>query len=524
MTCRGWLTSSPGNETDQEYFNQPNNMSATLTYEGSIQTGVKFPVELRTNKVLSYIFEGSIGGYLYVGPKATGSFTLDLQNVVSGDNTIYENFKDSKLSMDILAIDFEAKAKFKKFWGSEKEISYNSAISIIPKADMFLFPKFDNWQVKELRFGDSDSSTGYKTEDCVTATPSVWTCFPVDVGLASYRLNIKDEEQYENTQWAEKSYWQFQAPWMTKDNNALYYRESMFLNGGPHRIYPVFRFMGKEIRASQFYEYEAPGLYLMVGVDTLKFGEAGGTKSFDMKTNAARIETKLDFSHCTNYNFQHVGSQASLTLPPKDGILTGFAPFYLFAYDSQGQSQYKSVRIIRKPSYHIRKFEMIAEASNASGYGGFHIEADANIQLSNSNHENLIYSDTKHEGNTTETININLQLDLSNPDSISINNMSKQRITGGTITYVNEWVGDNVTVTNTCRIVITKPLYCLGSHDDRSYGYFRSGYTKYDSDLNPEDLGVEITSTRVTTSPGNVTKEDYTSNPYFLFKIINPEE
>ena len=80
---------------------------------------------------------------------------LDLGNVIAGDNTFYNNFKESHIKMNTLSIDWEGGAKMKSLWGDEKEINFvDGSREVGGSITCYAFPRFKNWNISE------DSSSG----------------------------------------------------------------------------------------------------------------------------------------------------------------------------------------------------------------------------------------------------------------------------------------------------------------------------------------------------------------------------
>lgn len=536
-------------ENDEEYYNEPNESSASLSFEGSIQTGVKFPINLKTNSLLSYVFKCAIGAFLYVGPKVSGNVSLDLKNVIAGDNTVYNNFKDSKLSLQLLSIDYEAKGTYKdSWWGGEKEVTFlQGGVEMFSPMNMYFFPQFDKWEVKNLSIGNYDNEGNPISTPCITVKPSVWTVFPVMVGIDTYEIGFDNKEKHVFTSWTPEKYWQFNRPWLSKDSNPLYQSLSG-MSPGSYRFYPVFSFMGKTIKASPSFDYDVPGVYLTVDADTLVFGGNGGTRTFRIKTNAARLETQLPSSDADgNYTFERNGEQATLTLPKKEGILTGHTTLSIEAYNEKGEyCDNEYITILRQPSNHIGKISMNVKTENNTNslYNfAYNLYEDVDIQLGNSTSENLIYRDSYKTDNnqTSVTKRLDLILDLSHPDSTDVyKNFSYQHIKSGTFFYEekterNEEVqnpdGSTTTVkhvmTSTATATVKKNLYSQNYWGDYSIGEFRSYWTQFnlsEGEQYSTESGVDVKYEYTHTINGEVEEHVVSEeNPEFSLSIIRPD-
>ena len=540
----------PGDGQDIDEINEPNSSSATVSLEGMVQAGMKFPLNLKTNSILSYVFKCSIGAFLYAGPKLQGNVTLDLTNVLAGDNNVYDNFKDSKVSFSPLSFDIEAKGKYKRFLGSEKEVTfYSTTLTPLSSLDFYFFPKFEDWEVKELVPGQVDEE-GKPNSTAVVVRPTEWTPFPMSVGIKAYRLGFDDKEEsinYSDINWADDTFWKFKSAWRKKSSNLLNYPLSG-MAPGPYRFYPMFQFLGTTIKANPYYDYVVPGTYLMVDVDELKFGGNGGTRTFRIKSNASRIEPDPGYMQGdleTGMVFENNGDQSTLTLPHKEGVLTSYPNVRLNAYDDQNvECANHYIVLTREPSFHISKFSLDVQADgpmqNGNSMGYISINPSVDIQLGNSASENLIYNHTEQDNGVTTTIRLNLTLDLSHPDSVNFGG-SYQHITGGTFFYERKYEReeswwdsqagvervDKYVNISTYEATVKKNLYSRQASDESLLGYFNDYNTQLVPDENGEwshESGVDVKCETTNMKNGEVTSHSvFNQNPSFTFKILPPD-
>ena len=533
---------------------EPNSSTASVSLEGSLMAGFRFPLNLKTNTLLSYLFKCNVGAFAYIGPKLSANVSLDLTNVLNGDNKVYNNFKDSKISFNPLTIDVEAKGTYENSWfGGKKEVTfYSTSLTPMPTYDMFFFPQFTDWQEKDLHIGNKDKEGNPVKTHCLTVKPSVWTVTPIRVGIASYKLDLDESEEpdtYNNINWAATSYWQFKSPWLYKENDPLYYT-LLNLRPGPHRFYPVFSFMGKLIKATPSYDYTVPGTYLMIDADTLKYGLNGGTRTFRMQTNSPdiRIKCSPNADCAKTLQWEYTDKQGRLTMPRKDGILTGRPAVWLEAYDAEGKKwDTKTLRVVRTPSGHIGRFyirlgcrgesQLIGDSYQSQG--NFSTEIDADINLGFGPSETLSYrKETKEDKKTTIIDELHLTLDLSHPDSISeFGYTSYQHITGGTYHHEErkEWEvtywdnesesekADKYVRIETYDVTITKFLYALADDGDSNYGDFSSIRTELVPEGNQwsEEPGVTVKAEYTQTKNGKVEQQgEWNRDPEFEFKIL----
>ena len=409
---------SPSNKVedqkDEEYYAQPNDFSAQLSAVGEAQLGVKFPLNLKSSSLLSYVFSCGIGAFAYVGPKATASFSIDLANVVSGDNTFYNNFKDSKVSISPISFDFVAEGHYSKFWSGDNAIEYNTSLTPFDDIDFHILPEFDAWHEVEKTGGVNDYDYEGKTFNALAIKPPKWSWTPwkVELGISKYRIGIDDEEidamdGASADSWATKPYWASDIEWVSDAHWPLYTNlDALENNPGIYRFYPVFKFFNKTIRVPKPYDYVTKAPYLIVKSDTLWYEPEGGTKSFKIKTN---IQEPLEITlpPCAEGgSYEQKGDLVSVTLPKMKGVLY----HYNFVYVSSGKGDYHSVPVVRKPTGEISKI------------GVFDHYFDVNTQLgfTPSEHFTFTYSAPNWDGIQGQKVDIDVDLilDTSRPDSI----------------------------------------------------------------------------------------------------------
>lgn len=309
------------NETDQEYHAEPNDASASLSFEGWAQLGAKFPIKLKANTLLSYIFDCGVGITLYVGPKITAQFALDAGNLAVGDRTLYNTIKDTKISLNPISCDFKANGYFKKFWsGDLKEISYDLSLKPIKDIDFVLLPEFGDWEEIEKTGTEKDGEYNGKTFQALAIKPTPWTqtIGSPFIGIMSF-LVTPDGKEHENR--AHFEYYKGTDPqWNSNSNWPLYLNLSPFEeHPGTYHMYPVVTRLGMNIIAPKPYEYQTKTAYILTMGDTLEVDAAGGTVIAPIKTNCT--EMKGTAVVCEEATVEILGEKVSITIPPKNGVL-----------------------------------------------------------------------------------------------------------------------------------------------------------------------------------------------------------
>ena len=157
-------------------------LSITAELNGMVQTGMKLPFKIGTEDVFSYLMDVNVGNTIYIGPKLTASFSLDVISALSGGG-VYDAFKNSKLTFCPFSYDSEMKFRMEGLWGKPKERKYtfNKSYGTV---EFGAFPEFSD--VKYEITGDNDRT--------IHATMNVngEVFMPQYIGFALYDKNGKE--------------------------------------------------------------------------------------------------------------------------------------------------------------------------------------------------------------------------------------------------------------------------------------------------------------------------------------------
>lgn len=319
---------------------------ASLEISGFMQAGLYFPAKVKTNEVFKKIFNGEIGFNFYVGPKISGALNLDLGNVIAGDNTFYNNFKESHIKMNTLSIDWEGGAKMKSLWGDEKEINFvDGSREVGGSITCYAFPRFKNWNISEDSSsggGGSDdgggntgggddggsmyrapSSGNSQTARIVSVQPTGNVILPVGVGISAYR---KGAVNYTNmgSQFANNSYHQMKSGWANGKNKLKMDITNMM--PGEYEFRPVFSLLGATITASPTFSYTVPGSYIDFSTEELEFPSNGGTQVVDYEAGPCVVTAGGEDTPAGPNGYEvevMTGTrQIVITAPEKTGICT----------------------------------------------------------------------------------------------------------------------------------------------------------------------------------------------------------
>ena len=106
INCRASCDVKSGYGSNDNIF-QPGD--SQISFDGFVQTGVKFDNTIKTNSWAKRIFQSSIGLETYVGPKLSGNITLSATHLTGGTAS-YEVLKDASLTFSKCTADAELKA------------------------------------------------------------------------------------------------------------------------------------------------------------------------------------------------------------------------------------------------------------------------------------------------------------------------------------------------------------------------------------------------------------------------------
>ena len=269
-----------------------NNASLSVEFNGFVQTGVSFPLKIRSNRLIQKLFDSELGGTLYIGPKLSGAVTLDLRNVLFGDNTLYSNFKDSKLTVNLINADYEIKAKVKSLFTDNREWTVaDGSMNLFGDINLYFFPEFDS---PDDRTHETTTWNMQKdTEHTIVFAPKQRSVLaPLRVGAGFYRIKPDGTEETLNEWWQSYDYYQLYN-WVVNKREEFYpriiFREGN-LKAGEYKVRPIFKFLGKTIQATPEYTFNKVGAIMELSADTLFLDYKGRT-----------IEPITIQGNCTNF-------------------------------------------------------------------------------------------------------------------------------------------------------------------------------------------------------------------------------
>lgn len=173
-----------------------NKWQLMLSLNGFIQMGFKVPLRIYTCSWARELLEMSIGTDLYIGPKLSANFSMDVGQLADG--SLYDALSGTNIQLSALAIDAKTNATFtgpdptsfgekftEKFDILESSLSYGTAtLNLLPT---FEYVEFDgnNWaiaprgnyltcQMGIAIFDSNDRFIYYSPDIIVSETHSVW--------------------------------------------------------------------------------------------------------------------------------------------------------------------------------------------------------------------------------------------------------------------------------------------------------------------------------------------------------------
>ena len=202
-------SSNPDKDEEETVNNNP--MKASVELNGFVQSGTLFPMKVKSLPLIKNLFDSTIGGTWYVGPKFSGALNINLANMLVGDNDIYNNIKDSKISLSLMDFDYEVTAEVKSAFSDKKEWTLlDGTLNLWPSFDLHLFPNFEDCETyKEMSTQLHDDGSNV-TLDCYAFNPEGNVFLPQTVGVGLFYVNEKGKEELLMEQYRDNKYYQLE--------------------------------------------------------------------------------------------------------------------------------------------------------------------------------------------------------------------------------------------------------------------------------------------------------------------------
>lgn len=206
-------------DKDKEEAGNNNSMKASVELNGFVQAGTLFPMKVKSLPLISDLFDSTIGGTWYVGPKFSGALNLDLANMLVGDNDVYNNIKDSKISLSLMDFDYEVTAEVSSLLSDKKQWTLlDGTLNLWPSFDLHLFPDFEDCESYTEMSPQLNDDGSNVTLDCYAFNPEGNVFLPQTVGVGLFYVDEKGKEEPLMQQYRKNKYYQLE----NRENESKY--------------------------------------------------------------------------------------------------------------------------------------------------------------------------------------------------------------------------------------------------------------------------------------------------------------
>jgi len=216
LEIRDWVPSmtwgrGSSSKDENEKPNDANGFAASIELNGFVQAGTAFPLGFASLPIIKDLFDASIDGTWYVGPKFSGAFNINLMNIIFGDNDAYTNLKDTKVSLSLMDFDFQMTAKVSSLFSSKKEWTLlDGTYSMWPTIDLQFFPDFEDCEKYDKVGTELNPDGSNVTYDCYAFNPEGNVFLPLTVGVGLYYLDENGKEEFIEYQPRSTKYYQLE--------------------------------------------------------------------------------------------------------------------------------------------------------------------------------------------------------------------------------------------------------------------------------------------------------------------------
>lgn len=274
----------PRDEQEQKEEDESNRWSGAVEFNGFIQLGVKEEFSFGTNKIVSWFVDGEIDATTFIGPKLSGALNLSFSNAIQDQLSVYNVAKDTKLSFNPLAVDYQSEAEVKTLWGSHKKVTLaEGSLDLFPGIngiDIYAFPEFSL---------DTETGKDEAGNTTVTATvkPSRNLIWPVDYGAGIFNEENEMVDYCWGTEIGVQMYGMFELHY-PKDEQYLH---TFTVNApGKYTVRPIFKIGGCDIVAAPAKEFEVVGPpQITPSAEQMTFPAEGGEQTVNIITNVNDI-------------------------------------------------------------------------------------------------------------------------------------------------------------------------------------------------------------------------------------------
>ena len=265
---------------------EPNSYQMELS--GWLQAGCNFPMKFASLPIMKKIFNATIGGEWFIGPKVSGSIAFDFTTPVWNDDAMYNQMKNTKFSLSLCDADYEISADVESVFSSRKKWTLaDGSFSLFSPYELSIVPEFGDCEIYDEEREMTYSGEQQKVPCKVFAFEPKGSVFkPIKVGVICFELDENGKE-VTWTQMVERPQPYYQSELSGEHSRDTwpqvarsYYKGvpgySQF--GGKYRLRPYVQLFGQMYVASPSYEYEDKP-YLKASSDTLYIEYNGEVKT-----------------------------------------------------------------------------------------------------------------------------------------------------------------------------------------------------------------------------------------------------
>jgi hypothetical protein len=279
---------NPRDEQEQKEEEESNRWSGAVEFNGFVQLGVKEEFAFGTNKIVSWFVDGKIDATTFIGPKLSGALNLSFSNAIQDQLSVYNVAKDSKLSLNPLAVDYQSEAEVKTLFSAKKKVTLaEGSLDLFPGLngfDIYAFPEFS----LDIETGKNDAGN---TTVTATVKPSRNLIWPVDYGAGIFDADNKMVDFCWGTEIGVQMYGMLEINY-PKDEQFVH---TFTVTGpGKYTVRPIFKIGNNDIVASPAKEFIVPELELKMY--TCEFASNGGSNTIDVKTNVDKLDVSTSES------------------------------------------------------------------------------------------------------------------------------------------------------------------------------------------------------------------------------------
>lgn len=265
-------------ETVADPTSPPPASTYQMEFSGWVQGGCNFPMKFASLPIMKKIFNATIGGEWFIGPKLSGSIAFDFTTPVWNDDAMYNQMKNAKISMSLLDADYEISADVESVFSSRKKWTLaDGTFTLFSPMELSIVPEFGDCveydEEREMTYNGALQKVPCKV---FAFEPKGGVFRPITVGVICIELDENGKE-VTWTQIGERTQPYFQSELSgehTKDTWPELVRSfykgvpGYSWRGGKYRMRPYVEIFNKRYVASPSYDYEEKP-YLKASSDTL---------------------------------------------------------------------------------------------------------------------------------------------------------------------------------------------------------------------------------------------------------------